>query len=184
MPECGGRPNTLFFSEDGPYHVQRRLVTGKTIVQPTVPPDAGKRGREQARGPSGIYICQLRDAVKETSRSLGYRQVLTTTRPTPRGGNIFGTQEQEQARIMPAGSANTSISDNILRRHRLPQGSVGSEPSQFVINTPPLFLVVSGQRKLFSITITATIVLSAVEHAPYLCKIRRKHLNIKKQNRC
>ena len=43
------------------------------------------------------------------------------------GGNIFGTQEQEQARIMPAGSANTSISDNILRRHRLPQGSVGSE---------------------------------------------------------
>jgi hypothetical protein len=120
MPEWRSLEYILFFSEDGPCHVQRRLVTGKKLVHPLCLRMRGREGGGTGRGPSQEYLyisCGM--LVKETSRSLGNRQVLTTAMSQLREGvgGIFGTQKREQASTTPAGSANTSVQDIMRRRH-------------------------------------------------------------------
>ena len=70
------RIHRLFFSEDGPFHVQRRLVTGKKWVQLAVPPNGGKRrgaGTGTGTFAEPYSICISVADVKETSFSLAWK---------------------------------------------------------------------------------------------------------------
>lgn len=57
MPECGGRPNTLFFSEDGLCHVERCLVTGENHCATHCASECGEEEGERGHGLSGIFVC-------------------------------------------------------------------------------------------------------------------------------